>query len=192
MLFSALVLGGASTFVSCKDTESDAAYENLAGTNKNIAQLIAQQAKDVEELTRKLEAIKSYSCTDEKTKQLIEDQIKTSQNIIQELKRQLTNNITNDVDVQNAILNLTKGSIEEGQLNETIKKLIPAYLKEISVDGGATLTAAGQSGSKVVLKSGQYKVGFNATKAGVYTIKYSAVDYFGNTVTKEFFVKVVD
>ena len=70
--------------------------------------------------------------------------------------------------------------------------LAPAYLKEISVDGGATLTAARQSGSKVVLKSGQYKVGFNATKAGVYTIKYSAVDYFGNTVTKEFFVKVVD
>ena len=28
-----------------------------------------------------------------------------------------------------------------------------------------------------ILKSGQYKVGFNATKAGVYTIKYSAVDY---------------
>ena len=54
LLFSALVLGGASTFVSCKDTESDAAYENLAGTNKNIAQLIAQQAKDIEELTRKL------------------------------------------------------------------------------------------------------------------------------------------
>ena len=70
--------------------------------------------------------------------------------------------------------------------------LAPAYLKEISVDGGATLTAAGQSGSKVVLKSGQYKVGFNATKAGVYTIKYSAVDYFGKPVTKEFFVKVVD
>ena len=124
LLFSALVLGGASTFVSCKDTESDAAYENLAGTNKNIAQLIAQQAKDVEELTKKLEAIKSCSCTDEKTKKLIEDQIKTNQNIIAELKRQLTNNITNDVDVQNAILNLTKGSIEEGQLNETIKKLI--------------------------------------------------------------------
>lgn len=124
LLFSALVLGGASTFVSCKDTESDAAYENLAGTNKNIAQLIAQQAKDVEELTKRLEAIKSCSCTDEKTKKLIEDQIKTNQNIIAELKSQLTNNITNDVDVQNAILNLTKGSIEEGQLNETIKNLI--------------------------------------------------------------------
>ena len=132
LLFSALVLGGASTFVSCKDTESDAAYENLAGTNKNIAQLIAQQAKDVEELTRKLEAIKSCSCTDEKTKQLIEDQIKTNQNIIQELKRQLTNNITNDVEVQNAILNLTKGSIEEGQLNETVKKLILGEYQDLN------------------------------------------------------------
>ena len=132
LLFSALVLGGASTFVSCKDTESDAAYENLAGTNKNIAQLIAQQAKDVEELTRKLEAIKSCSCTDEKTKQLIEAQIKTNQNIINELKRQLTNNITNDADVQNAILNLTKGSIEEGQLNETIKKLILGKYQDLN------------------------------------------------------------
>ena len=132
LLFSALVLGGASTFVSCKDTESDAAYENLAGTNKNIAQLIAQQAKDVEELTRKLEAIKSCSCTDEKTKQLIEDQIKTNQNIIQELKRQLTNNITNGVEVQNAILNLTKGSIEEGQLNETVKKLILGEYQDLN------------------------------------------------------------
>ena len=74
----------------------------------------------------------------------------------------------------------------------TAELLAPAYLKEISVDGGATLTAAGQSGSTVVLKSGQYKVGFNATKEGVYTIKYSAVDYFGNPVTdKKFFVKVV-
>lgn len=132
LLFSALVLGGASTFVSCKDTESDAAYENLAGTNKNIAQLIAQQAKDVEELTRKLEAIKSCSCTDEKTKQLIENQIKTNQTIINELKRQLTNNITNDVDVQNAILNLTKGNIEEGQLNETIKKLILGKYQDLN------------------------------------------------------------
>ena len=73
----------------------------------------------------------------------------------------------------------------------TAELLAPAYLKEISVDGGATLTAAGQSGSKVVLKSGQYKVGFKATKAGVYTITYNAVDYFGKTVSKNFYVKVV-
>lgn len=64
---------------------------------------------------------------------MIENQIKTNQNIIQELKRQLTNNITNDVDVQNAILNLTKGSIEEGQLNETIKKLILGEYQDFNI-----------------------------------------------------------
>ena len=73
----------------------------------------------------------------------------------------------------------------------TAELLAPAYMKEISVDGGATLTAAGQSGSKVVLKNGQYKVGFKATQAGVYTITYNAVDYFGKTVSKNFYVKVV-
>ena len=73
----------------------------------------------------------------------------------------------------------------------TAELLAPAYMKEITVDGGATLTAAGQSGSKVVLKNGQYKVGFKATKAGVYTITYNAVDYFGKTVSKKFYVKVV-
>ena len=56
------------------------------------------------------------------------------------------------------------------------------------------MTAAGQSGSKVVLKNGQYKVGFKATQAGVYTITYNAVDYFGKTPvskSKKFYVKVV-
>ena len=73
----------------------------------------------------------------------------------------------------------------------TAELLAPAYMKEITVDGGATLTGAGQSGSKIVLKNGQYKVGFKATKAGVYTITYNAVDYFGKTVSKKFYVKVV-
>ena len=73
----------------------------------------------------------------------------------------------------------------------TAELLAPCYMKEITVDGGATLTGAGQSGSKIVLKNGQYKVGFKATKAGDYTITYNAVDYFGKTVSKQFFVKVV-
>lgn len=111
LLFSALLVGGASTFVSCKDYDSDAAYEAQAQANKTIAQLIAQQAKDVEDLNGKLNAIKSCSCTDEKTKKLIEDQIKTNQSIIAELKRQMTNNITNDADVKNAIATLSKQTI---------------------------------------------------------------------------------
>ena len=111
LLFSALLVGGASTFVSCKDYDSDAAYEAQAQANKTIAQLIAQQAKDVEILNGKLNAIKSCSCTDAHTKELIENQIKTNQNIIAELKRQMTNNITNDADVKNAIATLSKQTI---------------------------------------------------------------------------------
>ena len=111
LLFSALLVGGASTFVSCKDYDSDAAYEAQAQANKTIAQLIAQQAQDVLDLNRKLEAIKPCSCTDAHTKELIEQQIKTNEKIIAELKRQMTNNITNDADVKNAIATLTKETI---------------------------------------------------------------------------------
>ena len=111
LLFSALLVGGASTFVSCKDYDSDAAYEAQAQANKTIAQLIAQQAKDVEELNGKLDRIKQCSCTDAHTKELIEDQIKTNQNIIAELKRQMTVNITDDQAVKNAIATLSKQTI---------------------------------------------------------------------------------
>ena len=124
LLFSALLVGGASTFVSCKDYDSDAAYEAQAQANKTIAQLIAQQAKDVEILNGKLNAIKTCSCTDEKTKALIEDQIKTNQDIIAELKRQMTANITNDEAVKNAIATLSKQTIlgSYATLNEAIQK----------------------------------------------------------------------
>ena len=124
LLFSALLVGGASTFVSCKDYDSDAAYEAQAQANKTIAQLIAQQAKDVEDLNLKLQAIKSCSCTDEKTKALIENQIKTNQTIIAELKRQMTDNITNDQAVKDAIATLSKQTIlgSYADLNTAIQK----------------------------------------------------------------------
>lgn len=123
LLFSALLVGGASTFVSCKDYDSDAAYEAQAQANKTIAQLIAQQAKDVEILNDKLNAIKTCSCTDEKTKKMIEDQIASNTKIIAELKRQMTNNITNDEDVKNAIATLSKQTIlgSYATLNEAIQ-----------------------------------------------------------------------
>ena len=123
LLFSALLVGGASTFVSCKDYDSDAAYEAQAQANKTIAQLIAQQAKDVEILNAKLNAIKTCSCTDEKTKKMIEDQIASNTKIIAELKRQMTNNITNDEDVKNAIATLSKQTIlgSYATLNEAIQ-----------------------------------------------------------------------
>ena len=124
LLFSALLVGGASTFVSCKDYDSDAAYEAQAQANKTIAQLIAQQAKDVEILNGKLNAIKSCSCTDEKTKKMIEDQIASNTKIIAELKRQMTDNITNDEAVKKAIATLTKQTIlgSYADLNTAIQK----------------------------------------------------------------------
>ena len=50
LLFSALLVGGASTFVSCKDTESDALYDS----NGKVAEVIAKQAKDISDLADKL------------------------------------------------------------------------------------------------------------------------------------------
>lgn len=50
LLFSALLMGGASTFVSCKDTESDALYDS----NGKVAEVIANQAKDISDLAGKL------------------------------------------------------------------------------------------------------------------------------------------
>lgn len=50
LLFSALLVGGASTFVSCKDTESDALYDS----NGKVAKVIANQAKDISDLADKL------------------------------------------------------------------------------------------------------------------------------------------
>lgn len=50
LLFSALLMGGASTFVSCKDTESDALYDS----NGKVAEVIAKQAKQISDLSDKL------------------------------------------------------------------------------------------------------------------------------------------
>lgn len=50
LLFSALLMGGASTFVSCKDTESDALYDS----NGKVAEAIAKQAKQISDLSGQL------------------------------------------------------------------------------------------------------------------------------------------
>lgn len=50
LLFSALLMGGASTFVSCKDTESDALYDS----NGKVAEVIAKQAKEISDLSGQL------------------------------------------------------------------------------------------------------------------------------------------
>ena len=51
LLFSALLMGGASTFVSCTDHESDAAYE----VTGSIADQVKKQATELENLVTKLD-----------------------------------------------------------------------------------------------------------------------------------------
>ena len=51
LLFSALLMGGASTFVSCTDHESDSAYN----TSISLADAIKQQANALDDLTRDME-----------------------------------------------------------------------------------------------------------------------------------------
>jgi len=69
--------------------------------------------------------------------------------------------------------------------------LAPAYKKMITVDGGATLTAAGKTGSSIVMNGNLHKVGFTAKQAGTYKVTYTAIDYSGVKVSRDFYVKVV-
>lgn len=68
LLFSALLVGGASTFVSCKDYESDSLYE----TNGKVTEAVANHAKDIKDLSDKLNAeIANRESEDQVLKNLI-------------------------------------------------------------------------------------------------------------------------
>lgn len=68
LLFSALLVGGASTFVSCKDYESDSLYE----TNGKVTEAVANHAKDIKDLSDKLNAeISKRESEDQVLKDLI-------------------------------------------------------------------------------------------------------------------------
>ena len=72
----------------------------------------------------------------------------------------------------------------------TLEYLAPAYKKYITVKNPSGATVTGENIGKVI--SGNiHKAGFTATKEGVYTITYDAVDYTGGFVSKTFFIKVV-
>lgn len=74
----------------------------------------------------------------------------------------------------------------------TAELFAPAYKKSISVlEKGATVTLADGTTSAAEPFDGSInKVIFNATKAGVYTIVYKAIDYSGVEVEKTFNVVV--
>ena len=73
----------------------------------------------------------------------------------------------------------------------TLEYIAPAYKKYITVKDPSGATVTGENIGKVI--SGNiHKAGFTATKEGVYTITYDAVDYTGGQAeTKTFFIKVV-
>ena len=72
----------------------------------------------------------------------------------------------------------------------TLEYIAPAYKKYITVKDPSGNTVTGENIGKVI--SGNiHKAGFTATKEGVYTITYDAVDYTGGDVSKTFFIKVV-
>ena len=103
LLFSALLVGGASTFVSCKDTESDALYDS----NGKVAEVIANQAKQISDLADKL--------TKETEKRESEDQV---------LKELITSKATDIKATADEALRLAKANeITIGTLQDKITTL---------------------------------------------------------------------
>lgn len=77
LLFSALLVGGASTFVSCTDHESDSAYN----TSISLADAIAKQKAELTDLNNEL-AKKVDKATDAVDKQELTDRIKANEDAL--------------------------------------------------------------------------------------------------------------
>lgn len=76
MLVSTLMLSGATTFVSCKDYDSDGVYDDINDqVNKKFEEIIEQQKKDLADINNKLANIKQCGCTEASMKALIEQTI---------------------------------------------------------------------------------------------------------------------
>lgn len=80
LLFSALLVGGASTFVSCTDHESDSAYN----TSISLADAIAKQKAELTDLNNEL-AKKVDKTTDALEKQALSDRIQENKDAIEAL-----------------------------------------------------------------------------------------------------------
>lgn len=111
LLFSALLVGGASTFVSCKDTESDALYDS----NGKVAEVIAKKAKDISDLADKLKKeTEKRESEDQVLKNLIIDKAT-------EIKATADEALSLAQTNQSNIGNLTDRVVElEGQMNSLL------------------------------------------------------------------------
>lgn len=112
LLFSALLMGGASTFVSCKDTESDALYDS----NGKVAEVIAKQAKDISDLADKLKKeTEKRESEDQVLKNLIIDKATEIKNTADEALRLAQTNESKIGDLTGRVTTL------EGQLSSLLE-----------------------------------------------------------------------
>lgn len=108
LLVSALMLSGATTFVSCKDYDSDAQFDQNNEWNKKFSEIVAEQDQKLkkvnDDLTALINQIKSCDCSDEATIALIEKQIKENQEVRDAIK-DIANSAIDDLLNDNERLN---------------------------------------------------------------------------------------
>ena len=145
LLVSTLMLSGATTFVSCKDYDSDGVYDDINDqVNKKFEEIIEQQKKDLADINNKLANIKQCGCTEAAMKELI-------QKTIDENKAALNKGAVDAV-----IAELLK---ENSALNEAIAKSEAVHKLLVEIYG-----ENGDAGMKKQLDDLQSD--FNSAKAG--------------------------
>lgn len=145
MLVSTLMLSGATTFVSCKDYDSDGVYDDINDqVNKKFEEIIEQQKKDLADINNKLANIKQCECTEASMKELI-------QKTIDENKAALNKGAVDAV-----IAELLK---ENSALNDAIAKSEAVHKLLVEIYG-----ENGDAGMKKQLDDLQSD--FNSAKAG--------------------------
>lgn len=145
MLVSTLMLSGATTFVSCKDYDSDGVYDEINDqVNKKFEEIIEQQKKDLADINNKLANIKQCGCTEAAMKELI-------QKTIDENKAALNKGAVDAV-----IAELLK---ENSALNDAIAKSEAVHKLLVEIYG-----ENGDAGMKKQLDDLQSD--FNSAKAG--------------------------
>lgn len=117
LLFSALLVGGASTFVSCTDHESDSAYN----TSISLADAIAKQKAELTDLNAELKK-KADKTTVEADKLALEGRIKANEDAITAFNNSAVGELAKYATLDAAI----QGSKAYTDLNKTVDDHIKA------------------------------------------------------------------
>ncbi len=130
LLFSALLVGGASTFVSCTDHESDSAYN----TSISLADAIAKQKAELTDLNNEL-AKKVDKTTDAVEKKKLSDRIEANEHALSNgALAQLGQYATLDLAIQQTEFYTKefKGVKENIQALEEFRKKYPEEAKRVT------------------------------------------------------------